>query len=143
MTAALHQQSIATLAEAATGAGELENPDARVAVDNPVCGDRVTVDIRVAGDTIESLAHNVRGCVLCQAAASLIGAHAPGSSRSVIDAVRQAVAAMLDGTGAPPAGRWRGLAIFAPVAAHRHRRHCVLLPFEALHRALDAACTTK
>ena len=141
MTTALHQQSIATLAKDATGAGALENPDARAVADNPVCGDRVTMDVRLAGDTIDSLAHNVRGCVLCQAAASLVGAHAPGSSRSEIDAVRNAVAAMLDGSGEPPAGRWRGLAVFAPVAAHRHRRHCVLLPFEALHRALDAVHT--
>jgi nitrogen fixation NifU-like protein len=143
MRTALHQQSIATLAKDAEGAGALEYPDARMVVDNPVCGDRITIDIRMEGDTVESLAHNVRGCVLCQAAASLIGAKAPGCSRSEIDTVRDAVAAMLDGTAEPPPGKWRDLAIFAPVAAHRHRHHCVLLPFEALHRALDAAHTKK
>jgi nitrogen fixation NifU-like protein len=143
MTAALYQQSILARAKDATGTGELDDPDARVVADNPVCGDRVTMDIRMDGDVIESLAHNVRGCVLCQAAASVIGARAPRCSRAEIDAVRATVAAMLDGTGEPPTGRWRDLAIFAPVAAHRHRHHCVLLPFEALHRALDAARATK
>jgi len=143
MTAALYQQSILTRAKDATGAGELENPHARVVADNPVCGDRVTMDIRMEGDVIESLAHNVRGCVLSQAAASVIGAEAPDCSRAEIDAVRNALAAMLDGTGEPPAGRWRDLAIFAPVVAQQHRRHCVLLPFEALHRALDAVQAIK
>jgi nitrogen fixation NifU-like protein len=143
MIAALHRKSILARAKDATGAGELENPDARAVVDNPVCGDRITLEIRMEGDAIESLAHKVRGCMLCQAAASLVGAHAPGCSRSEIDAVRQTLAAMLEGTIEPPAGRWRDLSIFAPVAEHKHRRHCVLLPFEALHRALDAASATK
>lgn len=143
MSTTVYQHSIVSLATDATGAGALDDPDARVIVDNPVCGDRVTMDIGMAGDTIESLAHKIRGCVLCQAAASLVGARAPGCSRSEIDAVRDVLAAMLDGTGEAPAGRWRDLAVFAPVAAHRHRHHCVLLPFEALHRALDAVRTTK
>lgn len=143
MTAARYQQAILARAKDATGAGELEHPHARVVADNPVCGDRVAMDIRLAGDAIESLAHNVRGCVLCQAAASVIGAQAPDCSRAEIDAVRRTIAAMLDGTGEPPSGRWRDLAIFMPVAAQRHRHHCVLLPFEALHRALDAARITK
>jgi nitrogen fixation NifU-like protein len=41
--------------------------------------------------------------------------------------------------GAPEAaGRsWPELAAFAPVHAHKSRHECVLLPFEALIRALD------
>ena len=143
MTAALYQQSILAQAKAAAGAGELEDLDARVVADNPVCGDRITMDIRMDGDIIDSLAHTVRGCVLCQAAASLIGARARGCSRAEIDDVRRSVAAVLNGTGGPPSGKWRDIGIFAPVAVHRHRHHCVLLPFEALHRVLDAARAAK
>jgi len=143
MTTALYQQSILARAKDATGAGEFENPDARAVAENPLCGDRITIDIRMQDDKIESLAHTVRGCVLCQAAASLIGAQAPGCAGSEIDAARRTVAAMLAGTGEPPRGKWQEFAIFAPVAAHRHRHHCVLLPFDALQRALDAARVTK
>ncbi len=140
MSAARHRKAVLARAHDAAGAGELENPDARVVVDNPVCGDRVTLEIRVAGGRLTDVAHKVRGCVLSQAAAAIIGTHAPGCSRAEIEAVCTAITAMLDGSGATPGGRWAELSMFAPVAAHRNRHHCVLLPFTALQRALDAAC---
>lgn len=139
----LDQRAILARAEAATGAGDLANPDARVAVNNPVCGDRVAMEIRITDDIVAALAHNVRGCLLCHAAASVIGAHAPGCSGAEIEAVYGAVKAMLAGTAGPPGGKWAELAMFAPVAAHRNRHHCVLTPFEALRRALDAASADK
>jgi nitrogen fixation protein NifU and related proteins len=42
------------------------------------------------------------------------------------------------------AGRaWPELAAFAPVHAHKSRHECVLLPFEALIRALDQVETER
>ncbi len=140
MSTARNREAVLARAHDATGAGELDNPDARVVVDNPVCGDRVTLEIRCAGGRVTDVAHNVRGCVLSQASAAIIGSHAPGCSRAEIEAVCAAVAAMLAGSGEMPGDRWAELAMFAPVAAHRNRHHCVLLPFTALRRALDAAC---
>ena len=35
-----------------------------------------------------------------------------------------------------PAGEWSSLAIFAPVHRVKSRQGCVLLPFEALNKAL-------
>lgn len=139
MTDDLYRQAILQVARDAVGAGGLEEPDARVIVDNPICGDRIVMEVRMADGTIEALAHKVRGCVLCQAAASLIGANAAGVDKDSADTVLESVAAMLTGTGAPPSGRWQDVAIFAPVAAHKSRHECVLLPFEALRRALEAA----
>lgn len=138
MTAAVDRQAIHAWARDGAVARTLADPHARAVADNPVCGDRVTMEVRMAGDAIEALAHTVRGCVLSQAVAAVIGARAAGSDSAEIDVVRRAVAAMLDGRGEPPSGKWQDLALFAPVAEHRHRRHCVLLPFEALQRALDA-----
>jgi NifU-like protein involved in Fe-S cluster formation len=137
--AIVDQQAIQARAEDAAGAGELSDRDVRVAVNNPICGDRITLDIRISDDRIAELAHNVRGCVLCHAAASVIGDHAPGCDSTEIEAVYATVKAMLDGIVEPPAGKWSELAMFAPVAAHRNRHHCVLIPFEALRRALDEA----
>lgn len=141
MTAETYQRTILAHAEDAAGAGELDNPDASVAIDNPVCGDRVTVDINVANGSVTALAHNVRGCVLCQAAASVVGAQAPGSNRDEIESVYAALLAMLEESTDAPGGKWAELSMFAPVQTQPHRRHCVLLPFEALRRALDAAST--
>jgi len=144
MTDDLYKQAILANAKAATGDGSLDEPDARVVVENPVCGDRIVLEIRMAEGKIAALAHKVRGCVLCQAAASVVGAHAAGADREAAEGVFGAVSAMLAGTGTPPAsGPWKDIAIFAPVAAQKSRHHCVLLPFEALRRAVGEAAPTE
>jgi len=135
----LYQKAILGKAREAAGAGTLDQPDARVTINNPVCGDRVTMEIRMSGDRVAAVAHKVRGCVLCEAAASIIGANAPGATRAEIAAAREAVTALVEDGAEIPADGWRALSIFQPVTAHKSRHHCVLLPFEALSRALDEA----
>lgn len=136
----LYQEAIFARAKRASGAGTLEAPDASVTLNNPVCGDRISLDIRLEDGRIGAVAHRVRGCLLCEAAASIIGAQAAGAARAEIDRVHAAVGAMLtEGAEAPAEGPWAEIAIFAPVAAHKNRHHCVLLPFEALRHALDEA----
>ena len=135
----LYQKAILGKAREAAGAGTMEEPHARVTVNNPVCGDRVTMEILLSGDRVAAVAHKVRGCLLCEAAASVIGARAPGATRAEIGAVRGTIAALLENGAEIPADGWDELSIFQPVTAHKSRHHCVLLPFEALSRALDEA----
>lgn len=135
----LYQEALLTKARSATGAGTLgERADSRVTVDNPLCGDRITLELSRDGDRVGAIAHKVRGCILCQAAAALIAELAPGQTRDDLIAAKEAARSLLAG-GVPPAGAWTGLAIFTPVATHKSRHQCVLLPFEALRRALDEA----
>ncbi len=137
----LYQKAILGKAREATGAGTMEEPDAHVTVDNPVCGDRVTMEIRLSDNGVAAVAHKVRGCLLCEAAASVIGANAPGATRAEIAAAREAVTALIEDGVEIPADGWSELSIFQPVTAHKSRYNCVLLPFEALSRALDEADT--
>lgn len=136
---ALYQKAILARAKAAVGAGTLDDAHARVTVDNPLCGDRVTMEIRMADGTLAAMAHKVRGCVLCQAAASVIAERAPGAVPGELANLKNDVRAMLENGGSLPPGLWEDLSIFVPVAAHRSRHECVLLPFEALRRAIEAA----
>lgn len=106
-------------------------------MDNPLCGDRVRVDVSVSGGRIEHVAHRVRGCLLCEAAASVIGAQAPGESVEELIALRQALRAFLSDDSLGPPRRWPALEMFAPVAQHRSRHDCVMLPFDALVKALE------
>ncbi|WP_332670846.1 iron-sulfur cluster assembly scaffold protein [Aromatoleum sp.] len=137
MIETLYSQRIKELAADACGAGRLDAPCASAMRDSPVCGDRVRVDVRVANGRIAALAHDVKGCLLCRAAASVIGQHGVGMSAAETEALRERVAAMLAG-GDPPEG-WADLAVFEPVRAHRSRHGCVLIPFEALAKAAQAA----
>ena len=135
----LYHQAILELAKKARHASRLEAPQASVTVDNPLCGDRVTLDLNLADGRVREVGHRVRGCLLCQAAAAAIGERAPGETpaalRTVARDLRDALA------GPPGAARmpWPELAAFAPVHAHKSRHECVLLPFEALTQALDQA----
>jgi len=130
MSDALYQERIVALAKAKTGAGKLASPTKSVRRDNPLCGDRVILDVALDGDgRIAGIAHQVRGCLLCQASASALAAVAVGrDAAGVTDLRRQADRAL---------GRAEGEAeapydAFAPVAAHKSRQDCVLLPLEAL-----------
>lgn len=133
----LYQTAILARARDGNGAGTLADADGRATVDNPLCGDRVTMAVRAPNGRVEAVAHKVRGCVLCAAAASVIATHALGASGEDIAAIRQTLDAMLSNNGPAPNGAWAELSIFAAVAGHRNRHECVRLPFEALRRALD------
>lgn len=132
MSDALYQDSLLRLAREAPRQGRLEPNDASVRLDNPLCGDRVRIDLRMSGPRIAELAHEVRGCVLCQAAAGVIGLHAIGLDRAGVAALAEDVDRAL--TGETPA--LAALQSFAPVAQHRSRHDCVRLPFQALREAI-------
>lgn len=135
----LYHQALVRLAQEASGAGRLDAPGGAATVDSPLCGDRVTVEVRLEGGRIAALAHRVRGCVLCGAAASLLGRAAPGLAPAQVEAGRASLVALLRDGAAPPEGALPGLAVFAPVRAVPSRHACVLLPFDALDEALRAA----
>jgi NifU-like protein involved in Fe-S cluster formation len=139
MTDELYHQAILELAKQAGRTPRLEAPDASVTVDNPLCGDRITLDLELADGRIGAIGHKVRGCLLCQAAAAVIAARAPGETPATLQETADRVGLAIRKDPAAAAGLWPELAAFAPVHRHKSRHECVLLPFEALTRALAGA----
>jgi nitrogen fixation NifU-like protein len=138
MTDELYHEKLTQRAEAGRARGRLEQPDKSVTLDNPLCGDRVTLDLEKSDGTVKAIGHEVKGCLLCAASAATIAEF--GRNRSPAELREMAVAAkalMKDGTAVPE--KFAGLRVFSPVHASKSRRDCVLLPFEALGKALDAA----
>jgi len=135
----LYHKNVLRLAAEATGAGRLAAPDASVTLSNPMCGDRITLDVRIADAHIAAIGHDVKACVLCQASASTIGRHAVGQSRATLQAVADQVAAMLQQQLETASDSWTEIDAFRPVAAYKSRHTCVLLPFRALLQAIDEA----
>ena len=127
--AGLYHDAIVDAARRACGSGRLDTPDASVSVDNPLCGDRVSVDVRVGGGRLRGIAHRVRGCLLCEAAASIIAANAVGETAGELAAVGQALSDALASDFGDRPLPWRDLAVFAPVAGYRSRHRCVTLAF--------------
>jgi NifU-like protein involved in Fe-S cluster formation len=122
------------LAAEAHGAGRLVPPCLSHTEANPVCGDRTTVDLRLAGARIEAMAHDTHACVLTQASAAILGKALAGHSTAELTGLRDAVTAMLNG-GPAPGGAFAAYRHLADVARHPARHRCVLLPIEAAIKA--------
>jgi nitrogen fixation NifU-like protein len=130
---ALYQDGIIDLARKSRTRDRLDAPDASARADNPLCGDRVTVDLAISDGKIAGIGHKVRGCALCEAAAEVIAEAANGLQAADLKAVEVATRAYLTGTENDPP--WARLSVFQPVRAIKSRHDCVLLPFSAINRA--------
>lgn len=137
MELGIYNARMLRLAAEAVGAGRLPDADASAEIVNPVCGDRIRVDVRTDGAHIAALGHEVHACVLTQASASLLGRHGIGRTAAEIRDVAAQIEAMLRAEGQVPTGDWSDYAALEPVRAHTSRHECVMLPLRALLAALD------
>jgi nitrogen fixation NifU-like protein len=133
---ALYHDAILALAKDRRHAGRLEAPTHSHTSDNPLCGDRITIDVdRAADGSVRRIGHFVRGCVLCQAAAAALAASLEGQGPAAFAAAETALARVLAGQKTPESGVW---AAFLPVARHSSRLDCVRLPLVAAKPVFEA-----
>jgi nitrogen fixation NifU-like protein len=71
---------------------------------NPLCGDRVTVHVRLAGGTLADVAFEGEGCAISTAPASLMTEALRGKSLAEAAALAGAFRARVAGAGASPPG---------------------------------------
>jgi NifU-like protein involved in Fe-S cluster formation len=136
MNAQLYHAALVAKARSGIGKGRLPAANASARLDNPLCGDRVTLDLQLADGRIVAVGHEVKGCLLCEAAAATIAELAPGNTVAGIQALTDGITAMMK-EGTPPPPDFAALGIFTPVHHAKSRRDCVLLPFGALTKALS------
>jgi SUF system NifU family Fe-S assembly protein len=53
-------------------AGEIQNPNARVQIENPVCGDVLELTAKIEGERIVEIRFRAKGCVSAMACASVL-----------------------------------------------------------------------
>jgi len=100
--------------------GELEDADAEGTVGNPVCGDMMTMYIKVKDDRIEDVKFKTFGCGAAIATSSMTTELAKGKTLDeALKISRQDVADALDGL--PPV-----------------KMHCSNLAADALHEAINS-----
>lgn len=119
--------------------GPLATATHHATIDNPLCGDEVTLHVAVADGVVADVRFEARGCALARAAASMLTGVAQGLDAT---SARALVARFDQFVRASPADPDRGadlgdLAAFVGVRAFRSRQTCALLPFRALVTALD------
>ncbi|MGH7673609.1 MAG: Fe-S cluster assembly sulfur transfer protein SufU [Gemmatimonadales bacterium] len=99
---------------------------------NPLCGDRISLQVRVEDDVIRDIGFQGSGCAISKASASLMTGAVQGKTMPEAEALFQAFRAMLAG-GADAPGK---LAAFAGVRAFPARVKCANLSWHTLHAAL-------
>ena len=131
----LYQADLLALARDGRAVPRIENATVSARVDNPVCGDRVTIDLVIDGDRIAAVGAKVQGCALCQAATALIAANAVGHPIDDLRRTADAVTSYLQGDDVPLP--WGRLSSFAPVRTAKSRWECGMLPCKASLKAAD------
>ena len=137
MSDELYQEAIIALAKKARGISRLEAPDRTATIDNPLCGDRVALDLEIDSDKIIDVGHRTRGCLLCEAASFLIADHVVGLDIETLAARAPRVVQGVGDEAVDMADLWPGLETLAPVRRFKSRHECVTLPFQALIKALE------
>jgi nitrogen fixation protein NifU and related proteins len=100
-------------------AGMLDRPDATYEDVNPLCGDKIRMDLRIKDGVIADVRFKGRGCAISQASASLLTEQIKGKSLADINAISKED--VLENLG---------------IAISPARLKCALLGLQVLHQAL-------
>lgn len=133
----LYSRRILKLAADVQRTERLTDPQATVTKTSPLCGSRVTVDLKLDGDVISDFAHEVKACALGQTSCSIMARNAVGTSAEEIREVADTMRKMLKEEGPPPTGRWQDLEVLEPVRDYKSRHASVMLTFDAVLQAID------
>jgi NifU-like protein involved in Fe-S cluster formation len=134
----IYSQRVLELSANIPRTGRLKDPHAIASVHSKLCGSKITVTLKMEGDTVTDYAQDVRACLLGQTSAAVMGANIVGSTVSELREVRGRMRCMLMEGGPPPDGRWSDLAILESVRYYKARHASTLLVFEAVEEAICA-----
>jgi nitrogen fixation NifU-like protein len=135
---ALYQEIILDHNRRPRNYGELSGADRTVAGRNPLCGDEMTLWVRMEEDRIADARFVAQGCAVSKASASLMTAAVKGKTRGEAEHLFDRVHKLV--TGRLPEAEQAGLGALAAlggVAKFPIRVKCASLPWHALRKALD------
>lgn len=105
---------------------------------NPLCGDQVTVWLRLDGDMIAEATFQGSGCAISKASASLMTGAVTGKTRAeaeaLFDRFQRLVTGRLEPTETETLGK---LAVFSGVSQFPVRVKCASLSWHAMKQALS------
>ncbi|RFP89203.1 iron-sulfur cluster assembly scaffold protein [Rhodobacteraceae bacterium 63075] len=135
----LYSARILALAADIPHLGRLENASGSAHRRAPLCGSTVTVDVAVKDGKISDFGQDVKACALGQAAASVVGSNAIGSTRGDIERAHDQLLAMLREDGPAPEAPFDALEVLIPARDYKNRHASIMLCLDATLDALDAA----
>ncbi|WP_114226494.1 MULTISPECIES: iron-sulfur cluster assembly scaffold protein [Sphingomonas] len=135
MSDPVYTLDILRLATSLPLATTLAEPDGRAERRSVTCGSRIAAEVRLVDGRVAEVAQAVQACAFGQASAALLGGYAVGRTPLELAAARVALRGWLGGAGSPPSG----YEVLEPARTKTGRHGAILLPFDALIAALDAA----
>ena len=107
---------------------------------NPLCGDRITVYVRMNGDVLEDVSFEGSGCAISKASGSLMTAALKGRTVTEADSLFQEFHNMVTAPADVPieTGRLDKLIVFSGVREYPVRVKCASLAWHTLRAALEA-----
>lgn len=105
---------------------------------NPLCGDRLTVYLRVANGTIQDAAFQGLGCAIAIASASLMTESVKGKTVAEAQTLFDQFLQMITAPAEAPVDDLGELSAFAGVRRFPVRVKCATLPWQALRAAAAA-----
>jgi nitrogen fixation NifU-like protein len=117
----------------------MDDADRRVDGYNPLCGDRYTIYVKFAGDTIADVSFEGSGCAISKASASVMSALVKGKTKAeairLFELFHRLVTGELDGGAAvEDLGK---LAAFGGVSEFPARVKCASLAWHTLKAAIE------
>jgi len=107
---------------------------------NPLCGDKLTVYLKLDGDTIRDLSFEGSGCAVSVASASLMSERLKGKTRAEAERLFDTVHELLTHDGTPASAEDLGkLAALSGVHEFPSRVKCASLCWHTLKGALESA----
>ena len=105
--------------------------------DNPMCGDRVEVRVRMAGDHVAEAGFEARGCAISIASADLMAETVAGQTPAAIQDIAERFRTMVQtGNCTDCSPEMEVLRPFAGVHEFKSRLKCATLPWDALLAAV-------
>jgi len=106
---------------------------------NPLCGDHLTLTLKLRGDAVDAINFQGESCAICKASASMMTTAVKGKSRADSERLVQEFRDMAVGKLDPAAPHHLGrLTVFAGVRDLPTRVKCAILPWHTLHAAFNA-----
>jgi nitrogen fixation NifU-like protein len=119
--------------------GGLESADANAEGFNPMCGDRLTLRLKLADDTISDIRFEGSGCAISTASASLMTEAVKGKTRAEALKLFDRVHQLLTDDAAPTPSELGKLAALSGVRQYPARVKCATLCWHTLSAALQSA----
>lgn len=132
---ALYQEVIMEHYRSPRNKGTLDGATVSVELNNPLCGDEITLQLLVEDDSVRDVRFDGRGCSISQASASMMTQAIKGKPVAEVEDLIARIQRMLKGDAQAAQGLGE-LEALQGVSKFPVRIKCALLPWEALDKGV-------